>query len=63
MKCRTIKCEDEGGNRTGYCTKCQAGFRYWEAKRPAEVLERSRKLTIYQSRVRSVIADRGISEK
>jgi hypothetical protein len=61
--CKTLKCENEAVGKSGYCSNCQSGFYYWASKRPAQVLERRRKLTIYRARVETIIDRRNIHEK
>lgn len=43
--------------RSAVCPTCTAGLRYWEERSAAQILERRRKLTIYHSRVSSLVSN------
>lgn len=51
--CETEGCINELSERSKLdtCATCRGGLRYWDKKRPAQRLERRRKLTMYNSRI------------
>ena len=53
--CKTEGCDGDATARHDTCTNCRAGVSRWSKRRPAEVLERRRKLTVYGARVDVVI--------
>ena len=49
------------GSRLNACAACRANFSYWRHKRPAQVLERRRKLLKYSDRMASLFDRKGAS--
>lgn len=57
-KCATTTCDNEAG-KTGYCKNCRSSWYYWKKKRPAQVLVRRGKLTLYKNRLGEFFDDEG----
>jgi len=58
-QCVIDKCENLISERSqmDMCPTCRGGLHYWHKKRPAEILERRRKLTMYHSRLDTMVDD------
>ena len=65
--CTTEGCDGEVSDSarpgTTACKNCRAGVGRWMKRRPAEVLLRRTKLTLYGERIDTVIDERGLKEK
>lgn len=57
-KCATDACTAERGRKSEYCVNCRKGLRYWEVRTPAAVLERRRRLEVWDGRLDIVQAAR-----
>lgn len=63
-KCMTDSCEEKSTPRTPYCKNCGANLNHWSHRRPAEVMERRRRLTLYGDRMIEVagrVTDRKVT--
>lgn len=51
--CATFACTNEISDKSKLetCSNCRNGLRYWDKKRPAQRLERRRKLSMYNARI------------
>lgn len=60
MKCGMRECENTLSEHTRMrlCVNCRASIGRWEHRRTAEILERRRKLHLYDNRVKVVVERR-----
>jgi hypothetical protein len=60
--CKTEGCEGELSERSKLdtCANCRANVRGWLKRRPAEVLYRRQRLTLFTTRIDEVIDERGL---
>jgi hypothetical protein len=60
MNCAIEGCVNEISKRSKLtiCQLCRSGLYYWLKKRPAQMLERRRKLTMYGARLDTLIERR-----
>ena len=56
--CTVAGCPNEAGPRTETCANCRSARYYWGLKRPAQIVERRRKLTLYGERLDTFFLDR-----
>lgn len=58
--CETINCGNElsGRSQLTTCQTCRSSLYYWKKKRPAEVLDRRRRLHKYDDRLTVLIGDK-----
>jgi hypothetical protein len=57
--CQIPECDNElkPGSRLDTCSLCRASINRWAKRRPAEVIERRRKLHMYDHRMSEVVDD------
>ena len=59
-RCAIDRCENDISDRSklDICPTCRSGLYYWRKRRPAEILERRRKLTMYDARLATMVDER-----
>lgn len=58
--CSTLNCGNElkPNSQLDTCQTCRSSLYYWRKKRPAEVLDRRRRLRKYDDRLDTLIGDK-----
>lgn len=56
-KCKIGGCENDisPNSKLDICSNCRSGLSYWNRKRPAQVLHRRERLTVFSSRINTLI--------
>ena len=65
MKCIIAGCENDINPRSklSICELCRSGMGRWRKRRPAEVMERRRKLTVYGNRIEAMLIEKRRKKK
>jgi hypothetical protein len=60
MQCNITGCDNDikPGSKLKTCENCRSGIGRWNRRRPVEVLEWRRKLTMYNARLTVVIKEK-----
>lgn len=64
-KCAIGPCENTATAKSDYCSNCKNNFYYWgkKNKKPVEVLYRRKRLSLFTSRLVTVMEQREIKVK